>query len=188
MRLFLLDNYDSFTFNLAHLFGELGVEVVVRRHDALDVDDVAFLDPDLICISPGPRTPAHSGISKDLVRRFAGVVPILGVCLGMQVINEVYGGRTVKAPYPVHGKRSKVIHNGEGIFKGVPSPFMAARYHSLSIETGSEELEILALSEDEVVMGIRHRQLQVHGVQFHPESFLGEHGRLMAENFLEEAG
>lgn len=187
MRLLLVDNYDSFSFNLAHLFQRFGLEVEVRRNDGVSLDQIAGAPPDWICISPGPRTPSHAGISAGVVRRFAGSIPILGVCLGMQVINEVYGGRTVRAPVPVHGKRARVHHGGGGLLRGLPSPFPAARYHSLCIEIGSDALAPLARGDDGTIMALRHRTLQVHGVQFHPESFLGEYGQAIARNFLNEA-
>jgi len=184
MLMLLLDNYDSFTFNLAHLFGEFGPEVVVRRNDETTLDEIESLKPDWICISPGPGGPSRAGISRDVVVRFGPRTPILGVCLGMQVINEVFGGSTVRAPVPVHGKRAQVHHDGEGIFSGLPAPFMAARYHSLRVEMRSTELIPVAHCEDGVIMGIRHTWLPVHGVQFHPESFLGECGLEIASNFL----
>lgn len=184
MRMLLLDNYDSFTHNLAHLFREFGPEVTVRRNDETGVDEIESLDPDWICISPGPGEPSGAGISGEVVARFGASKPVLGVCLGMQVINEVFGGSTVRAPVPVHGKRAPVHHDGEGIFSGLPTPFMAARYHSLRIEIRSGELIAVAHCDDGVIMGIRHAWLPVHGVQFHPESFLGEHGLELAANFL----
>jgi anthranilate synthase component 2 len=187
MRLLLLDNYDSFTFNLAHLFGRFGLEVVVRRNDRISLDGIRELAPDCVCISPGPRTPTHAGICAEVVRTLAPRLPILGVCLGMQVINEVYGGRTVRAPAPVHGKRSRIVHGGGGLFASLPSPFLAARYHSLQVADVPAELLPLAHGEDGVVMGLRHWRYPVHGVQFHPESFLGEHGDRLAENFLQES-
>lgn len=185
MRLVLIDNYDSFTFNLYQLFCEFdGVEVLVYRHDAISVAAIASLSPHWIVISPGPRSPAHSGISKDVVRTFAGRVPIMGVCLGMQVINEVYGGSTLRAPVPVHGKRSWVHHAGVGLFEGLPSPFRVARYHSLQCRVTSQDLEETAWAEDGVVMALQHKNLPVWGVQFHPESFLSEYGLEMAACFL----
>jgi len=184
MRLLMIDNYDSFTFNLVQLFYEFDVDVRVFRHDAIGLDEIDALRPTWICISPGPRDPAHAGISKAVVERFGPTVPTLGVCLGMQAINEVFGGRTVRAPVPVHGKRQQVFHNGRGIFAGVPSPFWAARYHSLCVDVTSADLEVLAHTADRVVMGLQHRQWPIWGVQFHPESFLTEHGRALAANFL----
>jgi len=184
MRLLMIDNYDSFTFNLVQLFLEFDLDVVVHRHDEIDLAGVAAAHPDYLCISPGPKDPAHAGISAGVVERFGPRVPTLGVCLGMQVINEVFAGRTVKAPEPVHGKRRQVWHTGQGIFAGVPSPFWAARYHSLCIEPRSDDLEVTAHAGDGVIMGIQHRRWPIWGVQFHPESFLSEHGIAMARNFL----
>lgn len=188
MRLLLVDNYDSFTGNLAQLFAGLGAEVVVRRNDALDAEAAAALQPRWVCISPGPRDPAHAGTSKDIIRRLGPTVPVLGVCLGMQAINEVYGGRTVRAPAPVHGRRSPITHDGLGLFEGLPSPFEAARYHSLCVEIRSADLAPCAWSEDGVVMALRHAHFPVVGVQFHPESFMTEHGRQIAERFLAMEG
>ena len=184
VRLVMIDNYDSFTFNLVQLFLEFDLEVLVYRHDEITLEEIERLRPHWLCISPGPRDPAHAGISKDVVARFGPTVPTLGVCLGMQSINEVYGGKTLRAPVPVHGKRHRVYHSGQGIFARLPSPFWAARYHSLCIETHSPDLEILAHSEDGVIMGIQHRRYPICGVQFHPESFLTEHGIELARNFL----
>jgi anthranilate synthase component 2 len=184
MRIVMIDNYDSFTFNLAHLFYEFDLEVLVYRNDRITLDQIQKAGPDWICISPGPRDPAHAGISADVVRRFGPSVPILGVCLGMQVMNEVFGGRTVRAPLPVHGKRCRVHHQGEGVFAGIPSPFWAARYHSLRIELSSPFILPTAVAEDDVLMGIRHRSWPLCGVQFHPESFMSEYGLELVENFL----
>ena len=184
MRLVMIDNYDSFTFNLVQLFLEFGIEVLVHRHDAITLDEIESLQPHWICISPGPRDPAHAGISKDVIRHFGSRIPTLGVCLGMQAINEVFGGETRRAPLPVHGKRHRVHHDGEGIFAGLPSPFWGARYHSLCIEMKSPDLRVLAHSEDGVAMGVLHRRWPICGVQFHPESFLTEYGWELARNFL----
>jgi anthranilate synthase component 2 len=184
MKLVIIDNYDSFTHNLAQLFHEFGLTVEVFRHDAIGVAGLQALEPDWVCISPGPKTPAQAGVSAAAVAALAGRVPVLGVCLGMQVINEVFGGRTEPAPTPVHGKRSQVTHLGRGPFAGLPSPLTAARYHSLQCLPGSEELVPLAWAEDGVLMGLMHRALPLWGVQFHPESFLGQYGLEMAENFL----
>lgn len=185
MRLVLIDNYDSFTYNLFQLFCEFDhVKVLVYRHDAISVAAIASLSPHWIVISPGPRSPAHSGISKAVVQTFAGRVPILGVCLGMQVINEVYGGSTLRAPVPVHGKRSWVHHAGLGLFQGLPSPFCVARYHSLQCQVASTDIEETAWAEDGVVMALQHKNLPVWGVQFHPESFLSEYGLEIAARFL----
>ncbi len=187
MRLVMIDNYDSFTFNLVQLFYEFDVQVEVYRHDETSLSHIEQRNPDAICISPGPKTPSHAGVSKDVVRHFGARVPILGVCLGMQVINEVYGGRTPKAPVCVHGKCSMVSHKGIGVFQGLPSPFRAARYHSLCVDVLSPELEVTAISDDGVIMGVRHRVHPIHGVQFHLESFMTEYGLEMAANFLEQA-
>lgn len=188
MRLVMIDNYDSFTYNLVQLFYEFDLEVIVRRHDAIDVAGIAALAPDWLCISPGPKAPAAAGISKAVIARFYREIPILGVCLGMQAINEVFGGSTVLAPVPVHGKRHEVFHTGAGIFAGLPSPFGAARYHSLMVRPTGDELMITARSADGVIMGLSHRRYPVHGVQFHPESFLTEYGRELVGNFLTMTG
>jgi anthranilate synthase component 2 len=180
----MIDNYDSFTYNLVQLFYEFDLEVLVFRNDQIELAQIEGLNPDWICISPGPRDPAHAGISKAVVERFGPEIPTLGVCLGMQVINEVFGGRTLKAPVPVHGKRSRVDHLGRWIFEGIPSPFWAARYHSLCVEIRSDSLCANAFSEDQVVMGIQHLFWPLHGVQFHPESFMTEHGLELVDNFL----
>jgi anthranilate synthase component 2 len=184
MRLVMIDNYDSFTYNLVQLFYEFDLEVVVFRHDEVTVEEIAGLKPHRLCISPGPKAPAQAGISKRVVSRFYREIPILGVCLGHQALNEVFGGATVKAPVPVHGKRHQVFHNGRGLFAGIPSPFAAARYHSLMAAPASAELEVTAMSADGVIMGLSHRRFPLHGVQFHPESFLTEHGYTLAANFL----
>ena len=184
MRLVMIDNYDSFTYNLVQLFYEFDLKVVVRRHDEIDLAGIEALRPDWLCISPGPKAPADAGISKAVIARFYKDIPILGVCLGMQAINEVFGGRTVLAPVPVHGKRHEIYHNGEAIFAGLPSPFGAARYHSLMVSPTSDELFITARSADNVIMGLSHRSYPLHGVQFHPESFMTAYGRELAANFL----
>jgi anthranilate synthase component II len=185
MRLVMIDNYDSFTYNLVQLFSEFELEILVFRHDAVTVGQIAALQPHLLCISPGPKAPAQAGISKAVIAHFHQQVPILGVCLGHQAINEVFGGTTVRAPVPVHGKRQPVFHHGRGLFKGLPSPFAAARYHSLMVQSVSPDLEVTAVSEDGVIMGLSHCCFPLHGVQFHPESFLTSHGRDLAANFLE---
>ncbi len=184
MRLVMIDNYDSFTFNLVQLFYEFDLEVLVYRHDAITLVEIEALEPDWLCISPGPKAPAQAGISKAVVSHFYQRLPILGVCLGHQAITEVFGGSTVKAPVPVHGKCSQVFHDGKGIFAGLPSPFEAARYHSLMAASVSSDLEVTAWTEDGVIMGLSHRRYPLHGVQFHPESFLTQHGRELAANFL----
>ncbi|RLC27497.1 MAG: anthranilate/aminodeoxychorismate synthase component II [Deltaproteobacteria bacterium] len=182
--LLVIDNYDSFTFNLVQMFMRYDLAIEVRRSDRISLDDVAALDPQYILISPGPRDPAHAGISRELIRAFCDRVPILGVCLGMQCMNEVFGGATVRAPVPRHGKTSQIIHDGAGVFKGVPSPFTAARYHSLMVRTAGNTLVETARSDDGVIMGLSHPEFPLHGVQFHPESFLTKHGRRIIENFL----
>ena len=184
MRLLMIDNYDSFTYNLVQLFSEFDLEVLVFRHDEISLDGIADLQPDWLCISPGPKAPDQAGISKAAIAHFYRQVPILGVCLGHQALNEVFGGVTVKAPVPVHGKRHLVFHQGQGVFKGLPSPFGAARYHSLMAVPASPELEVTAWTDDGVVMGLQHRRFPLHGVQFHPESFLSSHGHALAANFL----
>ncbi|MBW1992136.1 MAG: aminodeoxychorismate/anthranilate synthase component II [Deltaproteobacteria bacterium] len=186
-RLVMIDNYDSFTYNLVQLFYEFDLEVLVFRHDAITLAEIAGLKPRWLCISPGPKAPAQAGISKAVIARFYRDLPILGVCLGHQAINEVFGGKTVKAPVPVHGKRHRVFHHGRGLFTGLPSPLWGARYHSLAAEAASPELEVTAWSEDGVIMGLSHRQYPLHGVQFHPESFLTSHGYELAANFLKLA-
>lgn len=183
-RLLVLDNYDSFTFNLVQMFRHYELAIDVVRSDKIDVAEVRRRDPDYIVISPGPKAPASAGISVEVIRTLHQVVPILGVCLGMQCINEAFGGVTVRAPLPVHGKTSPVTHGGTGLFAQVPSPFRVARYHSLAVTRLSPELEISATSSDGVVMGIQHRHTRLSGVQFHPESFLTEHGFKLIENFL----
>lgn len=183
-RLLVLDNYDSFTFNLVQMFRHYDLEIGVVRSDKIDVDEVRRRDPDYIVISPGPKAPASAGISVELIRALHGAVPILGVCLGMQCINEAFGGVTVRAPLPVHGKTSPVTHAGTGLFTRVPSPFRVARYHSLAVSRLSPELEVSATSNDGVVMAIQHKSTRLSGVQFHPESFLTEHGFKLIENFL----
>jgi anthranilate synthase component 2 len=168
MRLVMIDNYDSFTYNLVQLFYEFDLEVLVFRHDAVSLGAIEDLSPDWLCISPGPKGPAQAGISKAVIAHFHRKIPLLGVCLGHQALNEVFGGATVKAPIPVHGKRHQVFHQGQGIFKGLPSPFGAARYHSLMAVPNSPELEVTAWTEAGVIMGLRHRAFPLHGVQFHP--------------------
>jgi anthranilate synthase component 2 len=184
MRLVMIDNYDSFTYNLVQLFYEFDLEVLVFRNDEIGIEGIEALEPDWLCISPGPKDPEHAGISKEVVGILGPRVPTLGVCLGMQVINEVFGGRTRKAPVPVHGKTCRVVHWGKGIFAGIPSPFQAARYHSLSIEPHDDSLIPLAFAPDEVIMAIEHRSMPICGVQFHPESFMSEFGLELVENFL----
>jgi anthranilate synthase/aminodeoxychorismate synthase-like glutamine amidotransferase len=184
--LLLIDNYDSFTYNLAQYFGELGCELVVKRNDEISVDEVAALAPDHICISPGPCTPRQAGISKDIVLRFGPKIPTLGVCLGHQCIAEAYGAKIVRASSLVHGKSSMIRHNGSGLFADLPTRFEAGRYHSLVVERDSFPacLEITAESEDGEIMALRHREFPLHGVQFHPESVLTRDGKKILARFL----
>ncbi|GAB4470763.1 MAG: aminodeoxychorismate/anthranilate synthase component II [Burkholderiaceae bacterium] len=185
--LLMIDNYDSFTYNLVQYFGELGEDVRVYRNDEITPDEIAALKPDRICISPGPCSPRQAGISLDVIRRFASEVPILGVCLGHQAIGEAFGGRVVRAKVLMHGKTAPVQHIGAGVFRGLPSPLTATRYHSLAVERASlpDCLEITAWADDDEIMGLRHRRCAVEGVQFHPESIATEHGRTLLKNFLE---
>jgi anthranilate synthase/aminodeoxychorismate synthase-like glutamine amidotransferase len=184
--LLIIDNYDSFTYNLVQYFGELGVEMKVVRNDALDVEGVKALGPERICISPGPCTPNEAGISCDVIRELGASTPILGVCLGHQSIGQVYGGDVVRADRLMHGKTSPILHEGGSVFAGLPSPFEATRYHSLIVkrDTLPDCLEITAWTGEGEIMGLRHKQDPVHGVQFHPESILTEQGKKMLENFL----
>ena len=184
--LLMIDNYDSFTYNLVQYLGELGEEVRVVRNDELAVDDIARLAPARIVISPGPCTPNEAGVSLPAIGRFAGKIPILGVCLGHQAIGQAVGGRVVHAKTLMHGKVSPIHHAGKGVFRGLPSPFNATRYHSLAIEREScpADLEITAWTDDGEIMGVRHRSMAVEGVQFHPESILTEHGHALLRNFL----
>ena len=186
MSLLLIDNYDSFTYNLYQYLGELGASVEVVRNDAVTLEDIEELAPERIIISPGPGNPDDAGISKDAIRRFAGKMPILGVCLGHQCIGEVYGGVVSGAGEIRHGKVSQVTHDGRGVFTGLPSPIEATRYHSLAIEpaTVPADLEVTARSETGIIMGVRHRTLAVEGVQFHPESILTPDGHQILRNFL----
>src|SRR5215472_10806056 len=181
----LIDNYDSFTYNLWHYLGELGAEVMVKRNDALTADEALALRPQGIIISPGPSDPDHAGICLDLVAK-AGAVPILGVCLGHQAIGQVFGGKVVRAPVPMHGKVATIRHTGTGIFAGLPSPLQATRYHSLIVgrDTLPNSLAVTAESDDGLVMGIEHHERPLHGVQFHPESIASEHGHALLANFL----
>ncbi len=187
---FVLDNYDSFTYNLVQYLGELGAKVEVRRNDQLTVEDVEALRPERILISPGPCTPSDAGISVDLIRRFAGKVPVLGVCLGHQALGEAFGGKVVRAKQLMHGKTSKVEHDGKTVFRGLSSPMTATRYHSLIVSENSlpAELEVSAHTVESdgtrVIMGLRHRKFPLEGVQFHPESVLTNEGKKLVENFL----
>jgi anthranilate synthase component 2 len=185
--LLMIDNYDSFTYNLVQYFGELGEKVQVVRNDAIDIEGIAALAPARIVISPGPCTPNEAGVSVPLIREFAGKLPILGVCLGHQAIGQAFGGRIVHAGRVMHGKVSDIRHASKGVFAGLPSPFHATRYHSLVIERASlpDCLEVTAESEDGEIMGVRHRQFALEGVQFHPESILTEHGHALLKNFLQ---
>jgi anthranilate synthase component II len=184
--LLLIDNYDSFTFNLAQYLGELGADVHVHRNDAITLDQIAAWAPEKIVVSPGPCTPTEAGISVSTIQRFAGKIPILGVCLGHQAIGQAFGGRIVRAQRVMHGKLSPVTHDGRGVFAGLPSPFNVTRYHSLAIEraTCPACLEISATADDGEIMGVRHREFAVEGVQFHPEAILTEHGHALLANFL----
>jgi anthranilate synthase component II len=186
--LLMIDNYDSFTYNLVQYLGELGEDVKVVRNDEMTADAVERLAPARIVLSPGPCTPNEAGISLELVHRFAGRVPMLGVCLGHQAIGQAFGGKVVHAKALMHGKVSQIHHSGAGVFRGLPTPFQATRYHSLAIERAScpPQLEITAWTEDGEIMGVRHRSLPIEGVQFHPESILTEHGHALLANFLQE--
>jgi anthranilate synthase component 2 len=186
--LLMIDNYDSFTYNLVQYLGELGEEVVVRRNDEISLDEVAVMKPERIVVSPGPCTPGEAGISVPLIERFAGQIPLLGVCLGHQSIGQAFGGRIVHARELMHGKTSAIEHTGKGVFQSLPSPLQATRYHSLVIERDSlpDCLEVTAWSADGEIMGVRHKTLAVEGVQFHPESILTEHGHELLRNFLDE--
>jgi anthranilate synthase component 2 len=185
----LIDNYDSFAFNLVHYLGELGAPVRVHRNDKITSAAVVAADPEAIVLSPGPCTPNEAGICLDLVAAVADKIPILGVCLGHQAIGQVFGGKIVRAPTPVHGKLSQIRHRGAGIFRGINAPFQATRYHSLVVErqTLPNELSVTADTDDGLIMGLAHTRLPVHGVQFHPESIASEHGHLILQNFLEIA-
>jgi anthranilate synthase component II len=185
--LLMIDNYDSFTYNLVQYLGELGEEVVVRRNDEIGLDDIEALKPDHIVVSPGPCTPNEAGISVPLIQRFAGKIPVLGVCLGHQSIGQAFGGHIVHAKVLMHGKTSAIEHTGDGVFHALPSPLQATRYHSLVIEreTLPDCLEVTAWSDDGEIMGVRHKTLPVEGVQFHPESILTEHGHELLRNFLQ---
>ena len=187
--LLLIDNYDSFTYNLVQYLGELGAEVHVHRNDTLTLEQIAAWDPSEIVISPGPCTPTEAGISVPLIQRFAGKIPILGVCLGHQAIGQAFGGKIVRAERVMHGKVSPVTHDGQGVFTDLPSPLTATRYHSLAIErqTMPSCLAVTATADDGEIMGVRHREWAVEGVQFHPEAILTEHGHALLRNFLQRA-
>jgi anthranilate synthase component II len=185
----LVDNYDSFTFNLVHYLGELGARVRVHRNDKITSAAILAADPEAIVLSPGPCTPKEAGICLDLIAAASGKIPILGVCLGHQAIGDAFGGKVVRAPMPVHGKLSLIRHGGVGIFRGINAPFQATRYHSLVVDRPSlpDELSVTADTDDGLIMGLAHRRLPIYGVQFHPESIASDHGHLMLKNFLDIA-
>jgi anthranilate synthase/aminodeoxychorismate synthase-like glutamine amidotransferase len=182
----IIDNYDSFTYNLVQYFGELGADLVVKRNDQVSLDEVAAMHPDRICISPGPGTPLDAGISNDLILKFGPATPILGVCLGHQCIGHVFGGEVVRADRIMHGKTSPIVHEGDGVFRTLPNPFEATRYHSLIVRRESlpPELEITAETAQREIMGLRHRRYPIQGVQFHPESIMTSVGKQLLLNFL----
>jgi anthranilate synthase/aminodeoxychorismate synthase-like glutamine amidotransferase len=186
-RVLVIDNYDSFVYNLVQYLGELGAEPIVHRHDAITIDEMRALEPDAVLISPGPGRPEDAGLSNEAIRAFGEHgTPVLGVCLGLQCIGQLYGGDVVRAPHVMHGKTSEITHNGAGVFAGLPSPLTATRYHSLVVARDSvpDVLEITATSDDDLVMGLRHREFPIEGVQFHPESILTESGHSLLSNFL----
>ncbi|MBB3120417.1 MULTISPECIES: aminodeoxychorismate/anthranilate synthase component II [Telluria group] len=185
--LLMIDNYDSFTYNIVQYFGELGEDVRTFRNDEITIAEIEALNPDRICISPGPKAPAQAGISVEVLKHFAGKKPILGVCLGHQAIGEAFGGNVIRAKQVMHGKTSFIAHTGVGVFKNLPSPFTVIRYHSLAIERASLPscLEVTAWTDDGEIMGVRHKEFDIEGVQFHPESILSEHGHALLKNFLE---
>ena len=185
--LLMIDNYDSFTYNLVQYFGELGEDVHTYRNDEITLEKIAALQPDRICISPGPCTPNEAGVSVPLLKNFAGKLPILGVCLGHQSIGSAFGGKIIRAQQVMHGKTSVIQHTGLGVFKNIPNPYTVIRYHSLAIERSSlpDCLEITAWTEDGEIMAVRHKEFAIEGVQFHPESILSEHGHALLKNFLE---
>ena len=184
--LLMIDNYDSFTYNLVQYFGELGEDVRTLRNDEITIAEIEALAPDRICISPGPKAPAQAGISVPVLRHFAGRLPILGVCLGHQAIGAAFGGKVIRAQQVMHGKTSAITHTGVGVFKNLPNPFTVIRYHSLAIERASLPacLEVTAWTDDGEIMGVRHTEFDIEGVQFHPESILSEHGHALLKNFL----
>jgi anthranilate synthase/aminodeoxychorismate synthase-like glutamine amidotransferase len=184
--LLVIDNYDSFTYNLVQYFGELGAEIIVKRNDEISLAEIAAMKPERICISPGPRTPKEAGISNEVIRKFGPTIPLLGVCLGHQCIGDVFGGEVVRAGRLMHGKTSPILHDGKGVFSGLPKPFEATRYHSLLVrrESVPDCLEISAETAEHEIMGLRHREFPIHGVQFHPESILTIEGKRLLENFL----
>ena len=184
--LLMIDNYDSFTYNIVQYLGELGEDVRTVRNDEITLAQIEAMAPERICISPGPKAPKDAGISLDILREFKGKLPILGVCLGHQAIGEAFGGNVIRAKQVMHGKTSLIAHTGEGVFKGLPSPFTVIRYHSLAIERSSlpDCLEVTAWTDDGEIMGVRHKEYDIEGVQFHPESILSEHGHALFKNFL----
>ena len=184
--LLMIDNYDSFTYNIVQYFGELGEDVRTVRNDEITLEEIAAMKPDRICISPGPKAPKDAGISLDVLREFGGKLPILGVCLGHQAIGEAFGGKVIRAKQVMHGKTSTIAHIGEGVFQDLPSPYTVIRYHSLAIERASlpDCLEVTAWTDDGEIMGVRHKEYDIEGVQFHPESILSEHGHALFKNFL----
>ena len=184
--LLLIDNYDSFTYNLFHYLGELGEDVVVKRNDEISADQALAMRPNSIVLSPGPCDPDRAGICLDVIKQAAGSVPILGVCLGHQAIGQLYGGKVVRAPQPMHGKLSRIQHQGESVFRGLENNFLATRYHSLAVDPKSlpSSLKVTAMTEDGVIMGLMHKTHPVHGVQFHPESIASQHGHALLQNFL----
>ncbi|MFM7760932.1 MAG: aminodeoxychorismate/anthranilate synthase component II [Burkholderiaceae bacterium] len=186
--LIMIDNYDSFTYNLVQYFGELGEDVRTFRNDEISIDEIEQLKPSRICISPGPCTPHEAGISVPVLKHFAGKLPILGVCLGHQSIGAAFGGKVIRAQQVMHGKTSPIAHTGTGVFKNLPSPYTITRYHSLAIARDSlpDCLEVTAWTDDGEIMGVRHKQFQIEGVQFHPESILSEHGHALLQNFLNQ--
>ena len=184
--LLVIDNYDSFTYNLVQYFGELGAELLVKRNDEISLTEIRALNPEKICVSPGPCSPREAGISNEVIRTFGPRIPLFGVCLGHQCIGDVFGGKVVRAGRLMHGKTSPILHDGQGVFSGIPSPFEATRYHSLLVERASfpDCLEITAETEEEEIMGLRHKEYPIHGVQFHPESILTLEGKRLLQNFL----
>jgi anthranilate synthase component 2 len=185
--LLMIDNYDSFTYNIVQYIGELGEEVRTVRNDEITIAGIEAMSPDRICISPGPKTPTEAGISLQILDHFKGKKPILGVCLGHQAIGQAFGGKVVRAKQVMHGKTSLIAHTGVGVFTGLPSPFTVIRYHSLAIERASlpDCLEVTAWTDDGEIMGVRHKEYEIEGVQFHPESILSEHGHALLKNFLQ---
>ncbi len=184
-NLLVIDNYDSFTYNLVQMFMHYDLNITVHRSDKISIHDIWNFSPDYILISPGPKDPIHAGVSIPVIREFYKNIPIFGVCLGMQCMNEAFGGKTIRAPKPMHGKKSVIKHNHSPVFKGIPESFPAARYHSLAVDQVHTNLLITARSDDNVIMGLSHRYYPLHGVQFHPESFLTKYGFMLIENFLE---